>query len=1258
MGFTPTEDQKAAINYTHDKPAVVTAAAGSGKTTLLVDRIIRLISDEANPLDITSLAIMTFTVNATQSIREKLNKKLQEKIDELSEDNSPEAKAKRNYLSEQIINLRRASISTINSFCLGIIRENFQQFDLPINFNIADDTKITSMKWSAEQLVKRDFYDENSENGFSAEDRDTLFFTFSFEDDSKLFDSVSKTANILSSYGHIDEWLDEAADVYSSTDALEKKYIGVYKSFLEKQYSKLKKSLAFMDAYFTEYENNPPNNIKNMASYEEALESLADIKDFDHNRFDAFENAYSAFKSNPSMDTLDVVFRTVEKTPENTSEKSLKDRMNKTKQRFNKSAELFQKTYKEIAKVTFSKSEEEQSLPQQHKAAKIFSRLIKQYIAYYSEIKRTQGSIDFSDCELLLLDKLRSDEDFRNQIAQRYSCFIVDEFQDSNDVQAEIFRLLGNGHLFYVGDVKQSIYAFRGANPMIMAKLCSGEDGFKPLPLNMNFRSRQQVIDVVNATFSSLMTYEYGGVDYAKGNQLVYGNLFEPLTDAENQKFNPELYILDTDGTDEEKLISSARFTAALIKQIHDDASFFITKKDKDGKEIKVRPTYSDFIVLTRKNKPIKFYREALATIGIPAVASKTKNFLVSEEISLIFSFLKAIDNPLDDENTLNVLMSPIYLFNAEEVAELRLGVLGYDADELTDAEVETISKCTRQSSLLRALKFCTQETGKRYNSGDDDNLKNAEKIEKDLASRKITRKISAKAKAYLNDLEIFRNYISNNSVDSLIGKIFEDTDIFAVMSAYDDSAQRISNLRRFESIAADFVTAEYGMLSDFIRFIDRSIEEDTDIDGASTPESMENSVKIMSFHASKGLEAPICILAEMNYQIDKNDIKGSFLINHDNYYSMDYVDRINRYRFRTFSGNALYIENDKKPIGEELRLLYVAMTRAKEKLIMIDRQNEKDLVDSKKLDFDFDFAFEGAKPFHWILSSLNPYLEVNEDKDGRKTTYSFSYKNLPMNISVLDNNTINAMIAKSTETKPANPTADTSKDDASNDVSEESVELSKLISKQYSNLSETQRQEKYSVTELAHKSSNTFFTLTKPAFASTGKIRGTDVGNAYHNFMEHISLDVVKNSSESELYENILRELDRVCSEELITETEKACIDPNKILDFFTGSLGQRMLNSPCVMREFPMYAEIDVSKIDPDIEGFAGVQGRIDAFFIENDEIVVIDYKTDVDLEKEEEAYNKQVKIYATVLPMILGKKVSETYLYSFSKGTEHLV
>lgn len=1267
MAYIPTPDQQYAIDFSHTKPAVVTAAAGSGKTTLLVDRIIRLISDVNNPLDITSLAIMTFTVNATQSIREKLNKALQAKIAKLSEDNSPEAAAERNYLSEQIVNLRRASISTINAFCLGIIRENFQQFDLPINFTIADDTKRTSMQWSAEQLAKQDFYDENSDNGFTADERETLFYTFSFEDDRALFESVSKTADLLSSYGNIDKWLDEAVDVHASTQNLEKKYLDVYIDYIEKQFAKLEKCINIIDSCFAEYQiktASVQSDPKKAPACNEVLKVMTDSRDIDKKRFDAIKTAYNSFKANPSMTTLEAITSTAELTPENNAEKSKKDPQDKSKQLFGKTTKLFQDNYNDILKISFSTSEEQLSLPQQHAAAQTFSKLVKKYISYYSEIKRSQGCIDFSDCELLLLDKLRSDEDFRNQISQRFSCIIVDEFQDSNDVQAEIFKLLGNGHLFYVGDVKQAIYAFRGGNPMIMANLCKGTDGFSALPLNMNFRSRKQVIDVVNNAFCGLMTEEYGGVDYAKGNRLVLGAKFNPLSPAEEAKYNAELYFLDISGSEDEKTEKSAQFTANLIKKIHDDDTFFITKKDKDDNEIRVRPSYSDFIILTRKNKPIKQYREALAALDIPAITSKTKNFLASEEIGIVISLLKAIDNPLDDENTLNVLMSPLYNFDAEEIAKLKLGVLGYKEDEITDAEVEIISQCTRKGSLLKCLKFCTQKTGERFNSGDNEKLKNAEEVEKALSDRKISREISSKAQAYLRDLDCFRNFMSNNSTDNLIGKIYEDTDIFAVMSAYDDGRQRISNLRRFETIAEDFVAREYGMLNDFIRFIDKSIQDSSDIEEANTPESVENSVRIMSFHASKGLEAPICILAELEDKINNQDIKGSFLLNHDYYYSMDYVDKKDRYRFKTFSGNALRIVNEKRPIGEELRLLYVAMTRAQEKLIMIDKWNDSDLAKSVAMGFDPDFLFDESKPFHWVLGALNQDLDIKESKDGNKIIRDFSYNTLPLEIEIYNDEKFDAFVKSAPDAASVNKSDDKT-DDQSNDKSEnngdfsdEAIELSKLISKTYENIEETKRQAKFSVTELAHKASPSFFTLTKPAFAASGRIRGTDVGNAYHNFMEHISFDVVKNSSDFDLFDNITGELHRVCNEEKITAEEMSCIQVLKIAEFFRSELGKRMLNSPRIEREFPFYAEIEVSEIDETLLGKVGIQGRIDAFFVENNKIVVIDYKTDVDIDAEKDAYEKQVKIYAKVLPMLLGMEVSQTYLYSFSKGTEHLI
>lgn len=1249
---TFTDEQLAAIDFPRDNPAVVTAAAGSGKTTLLVERIIRLISDVNNPVNASSLAIMTFTVNATQSIREKLNKALQERISELSEKNSPETAAERNYLSEQIINLRSASISTINAFCLGIIRENFQLFDLPVNFTIADDTKRISMQWSAEQLVKQDFYDENSESGFSAEERDTLFYMFSFEDDKQLFENVAKTANTLSSYGNIENWLDKAAEVHSSIDALEQKYMGVYLEFIDKQFAKLKSNIDIISDSVNQYQNKADSetDAKKIAACNEVLEAISNSRDFDQNRFSVLETDYAKFKKNPSMITLEALLDDAAKTPENISEKSKKDPQDKFKKRFSKATERFQKVFEKLLKIGFSKSEEELSLPEQLLAARTFSKLVKKYISYYSEIKRAQGCIDFSDCELLLLDKLQNDEDFRNQLSQRFSCIIVDEFQDSNDVQAEIFRLLGNGNLFYVGDVKQSIYAFRGGNPMIMSQLCKGADGFTPLPLNKNFRSRKQVIDVVNAAFCGLMTEEYGGVDYENGNQLEYGADFEPLSPAEEAKYNAELYTLDVKGSADEKTAKSARLAASIIKKYMSDENFFITKKGE-----KRRPSYSDFIILTRKNGQIKQYRDALAELDIPAVSSKSKNFLSSEEIGLVISLLKVIDNPLRDEETLNVLMSPLYRFSAEEIAELKLGVLGYRAEDLSDDEVNSISKCTKKSSLYRCLKFCTQGFGERYSSSPSEALALAEQTEQALSSRGITRVISEKAQAFLRDLECFRYFMSNNSTDNLISKIYEDTDIFAVVSAYDDSRQRISNLRRFETIAADFVAREYGMLSDFIRFIDKTIQDSSDIEEASTPEDAENSVRIMTFHASKGLEAPICILAELDDRINQTDLKGSFMINHDYYFSMDYVDRKNRFRVKTFSGNALQIVNRKKPIGEELRLLYVAMTRAQEKLVMIDQIPEKKLSEIASDNFEPDMIFDETAPFLWVLSSLSRKLSVTETKENRKTVRTYSFSDLPLNLNMINDENYNFFVNNVSDN---NRKDDTDNAEEKSSFSDEAKELAELISKTYGNLDETRRQAKFSVTELAHKTSQIPFTLTKPAFALSGRMSGADVGNAYHHCMEHISFDIARNSPENELVDNITAELCRLCDEGKISEDELNSIKAERIAGFFTSSLGKRLLTSPHIEREFPFYAEIEGSEIDKNLSGVIGVQGRIDACFIENGEIVVIDYKTDYDINAEKDAYEKQVKIYAKVLPMLLGKSVSQTYLYSFSEGKEILL
>lgn len=1224
-----TKEQEAAVDFPSDKSAVVTAAAGSGKTTLLVERIIRLISDEKNPINAGSLAIMTFTVNATKSLREKLNNALQECISNLSGSDSAEAQSKKMFLSEQIINLRNASISTINAFCLNIIRENFQKFDLPVTFSIADETKKTSMQWSAVQLAMRDFYDETGDGGFNADERDALFFSFNFENDTALFDTVISTAEKLFAYGNAEKWLDEAADAYSSLQAAEKKYIEVYSDYLGKQIEKLRFFAEKFDECISEYENNLvyENNNTKKAKKADALETLINSADFDRKRLDALEKSYSDFRENPSMEKLENLLNLTKNTPENSEKISRTDPQNEHKKRFNANRKAFQEAYAKILDINFLISEEEITLPEQKTAAQTFSKLVKRYIGYYSEIKRTQGCIDFSDCELLLLERLRSDEDFRNQLSQRFSCIIVDEFQDSNDVQAEIFRLLGRDNLFYVGDVKQSIYAFRGANPMIMARLCKGKDGFTALPLNKNFRSRKQVVDVVNAAFCGLMTEEYGGVDYSDGNMLEYGANFPD----DSEKFDAEIYALDLEKCDDDNDMRCARFVAGIIKKYVEDEDFFITKGG-----VKVRPNYSDFIILTRKNGKIKNYRDALSELNISSIAPKGKNFLVSEEILLMINLLKVVDNPLRDEELLNVMMSPIYRFSAEEIAELKLGVLGFPDNSLTDDEVKKISSYTKRYSLYGCLGFCTKPLEQKL-SDLTTGASAAAETEKSLYERGIVRSISAKASVFLNDIESFRYFMSNNSTDSLLRKLYEATDIFAIVSAYDDSRQRISNLRRLEKIAADFVTAECGTLADFLRFLEKSTQNSRDIEEASAPEDAANSVKIMTFHASKGLEAPICILAELENAVNPSDYSGKFLINQDFGFSIDYVDRKNRFSEKTFCGQALKILNRKKPIGEELRLLYVAMTRAREKLIMVGRFTEKSISELCTNELIPEVVFDGNVPFRWVLSSLCKQLdgEISLDNCTVKTS-----SKIPLRLYIT----------------PQVPSAPTTFENSEEDFSvsdEETRELAEIIEKPYSNFAETQRQAKFSVTELAHKTSLIPFTLTKPAFALSGGKSGADVGNAYHCCMENISFDAVRKSAPEALSDCVSAELFRLCDEGKITEDELDCISADKIAGFFTSSLGKRVLKSQCIEREFPFYDEIDGSKIDSNMSGIVGIQGRVDLCFEENGELVVVDYKTDYDINSEKDAYARQVAIYAEILPRLLGKRVSRTYLYSFSNG-----
>ncbi len=1249
------DEQIAARDYPYTKPAVVTAAAGSGKTMLLVERVIKLLlakfsdnrhdcsSDEMPDIKADSMAIMTFTRNATKNLREKLNKRLRQELENCSNDE------KRKYISEQIILLRQAYISTIDSFCLRLIRENPEAFDLPLNFTMATLTKKITMQLRAMELAMREFYNEDPQScNFTDDERRGLFYTFNFENDKALQENLMSVEDTLSTYKDADKWLTEAANAYKSEENYEKSYIEAVKT----QFANY---LAKVEAALSEYNKILERNLEEEAkplfrvtvsktckkeetinrNVEKKMEGfrancLVPMKSYiekDKERFEVLSKQFNVFSSDPSLATLTQMLKEFAKCDKIKAPKLTGKPTNLDITQFNEPSKALKEIAEEIV-GSYSETDQTAAFYNQQAAVNTFIKLLRIYHNHYTYIRKTSGNLDFSDCQLMLLKKLSNDEEFREQIASRFKCVIIDEFQDSNDVQAEIFKLIGGGHLFYVGDIKQSIYSFRGGNPQIMADLCKGTDGFTPLPLNRNYRSRKEVLATANYAFSGLMTEKYGGVNYVdplndplKDNRLVYAANM-PSSD------NPEKYLSEIclvnpppkndkdseNSMDIEKEMVQPRAVARRIKELLDDENFFITKENSLHEKVLVRPKFSDFTILMRSVKRAPLFRMALAEVGIPTSAPKGRNFLETEEVNLILDYLTVVDNPQRDEEVLKVLMSPIYRLTAKNMSLIRLGLLGIDINTLDDSDKQSIINSVRGHSLYGCVRICCKESDEQTG---------------------IKRTIDVKLQNFYNDINTFRYFMCTNSIYKLVCKICEDTDLLSTVAAFSDSALRIANVRQFQDMAADFETRDGSSLSDFLNYIKYAKSlEDNKIEEAQPPEDTD-SVKIMTFHKSKGLEFPVCIMCELEKTMSTEDISGTLLINRNKYFALKSVDSKKRVKSENPAYTALKAMNRVDMCGEELRLLYVAMTRAQDKLIMFaTASSEKwtaELFDPQNP----DTTFEHNVPFKWIFNSLMRYY--NNKVPGK-----------------FDPEVCCNLIETEATGKPESVQTEKTYSDISDD---EVNRLAEKIAFTYKYESDTIRRAKYSVTELAHINSENRIYFGEPDFVKNGELTGAEVGTAYHTCMQFIPIDKLKAADKSD-YLDIVKNAIQNTNE--LNPDEKRVVNPVKIVGFLNSELGQRMLKSTQIRREKRFFDKIDGAKIGYDSLGGFTLQGVVDMYFIENNEIVVVDYKTDTvaNFEKERENYEKQVMIYSTILPMQTGLSVKEVYLYTFTNSEAYQI
>lgn len=838
--------------------------------------------------------------------------------------------------------------------------------------------------------------------------------------------------------------------------------------------------------------------------------------------------------------------------------------------------------------------------------------LVRKYIKEFDAQKSKNNVLSFSDIELLTVKLLAEplDDGYRktsaaDEISNRYDAVIVDEFQDVNDVQDLIFKCVSReeNNIFVVGDVKQSIYGFRQAKPQIFIDRKNSYEKFDAVNpaypatiiLDKNFRSRKEVCDTVNFIFRNLMTKQSAQMDYTEDEMLNVGASYPESTDCDF-----EISLIEKSAFEDYDYAEiEARHIANKIHSMM-KSGFLV----KDG-EVQRKATYGDFAVILRSTKnTAQTYVKTLIDCGIPAFSENKENSFEAKEIKVILNLLRVIDNPALDIPLLSVMCSPIFGFTPDELSQIR-------ADE-------------RYSNLCAAVK--------KYSSK------------------------SEKARDFLAKLEQLKNYSYTCSVDDLIGKIYDTTAIGAITTAVKGGEAPMRNLDLLRIYARSFESNGYKTLSDFISYIDKLMENGTQLPAASSDSDSLNGVRVLSIHASKGLEYPVCFLADTAKQFNKTDLRSDVLI--DSVAGLGIKKREGICRYNTLPRLAVEIEISQNEIAEELRVLYVALTRAKEKLIAVcSKKNSEKYLSNLYSKIVFGNIIEPYSVVRcssisdWLLlcalvhPSLNDLrMKINPSAEPilHKDTSPWHYELIDKE-ELIFGNTVD--------------TFDESEKIFENIQNTDTYDYAQLLktnlSFKYKNADIMNLPQKVSASQISHNESDYFEkVLMKPSFLNKETAAAVDRGTAHHKFLQYCDFLNAKASLDSEI--------ERLNKLGLLTEEQTDLIDKAKIKNLLNSELVQRIINSPLVFREEQFSAKLNPSlvfdeyeNVDTDAEII--VQGAVDVAFEENGKLVIVDYKTDrvKDISKLAILYKKQLELYRLAMEQSTEMTVSECIICSVHLG-----
>ena len=1187
-----TAEQIEAI-YTAGQNILVSASAGSGKTFVMAERILDQL---ARGVEISQLFISTFTVKAATELKERLEKKISQQIQETDDVDLKQ------HLGRQLADLPNAAIGTMDSFTQKFLGKHGYLIDIAPNFRILQN--------ESEQLIfKNEVFHQVFEEHYQGENKEKFSrlvknFAGRGKDERGLRQQVYKIYDFLQSTSSPQKWLNE-----SFLKGFEKADFANEKEKLTEQ---IKQALWDLESFFRYHLDNDAKEFPK-AAYLEVVQQV--LEEVDSLNQESDSQAYQAVLARIVAISKEKNGRALANSSRKADLKPLADAYNdERKVQFAKLGQLSD----QITILDYQERYHEDTWD----LAKTFQTFMSDFVEAYRERKRQENAFEFADISHYTIEILENFPQVREAYQERFHEVMVDEYQDTNHIQERMLELLSNGHnRFMVGDIKQSIYRFRQADPQIFnekfQRYAKNPKEGKLILLKENFRSSSEVLSATNDVFARLMDQEVGEINYDSMHQLVFANT--KLTPNSDNKAEFLLYDKDDSGQEEEESQAETKLTGEMRLVIKEILKLYQEKG----------VAFKEIALLTSSRSRNDQILLALSEYGIPVKTDgEQNNYLQSLEVQVMLDTLRVIHNPLQDYALVALMKSPMFSFDEDELARLSLQKA---EDKVQENLFEKLVNAHKQAASQKEL------------------------IHTDLAE---------KLNQFMDILDSWRLYAKTHSLYDLIWKIYNDRFYYDYVGALPNGPARQANLYALALRADQFEKSNFKGLSRFIRMIDQVLEAQHDLASVAVAPP-KDAVELMTIHKSKGLEFPYVFILNMDQDFNKQDSMSEVILSRQNGLGVKYIAKVETGAVEAHYPKTIklsipsltYTQNEKElqlaSYSEQMRLLYVAMTRAEKKLYLVGKGSREKLeakeypaANNGKLDSNTRLQARNFQDWIWAISkvftkdNLNfSYRFVGEDQLTREAIGQLENKSPLQDSSQADNRqseTIKEALEMLKEVEVYNTLHRAA-------IELPSVQTPSQIKKFYEPVMDMEGVEITNQTQSTEKQ----IRFDLPDFSTKEKVTGAEIGSATHELMQRMDL------SQQPTLTSLTETLKQVQTSPAVRDR----INLSKILAFFDTALGQEILaNTDHLYREQPFSM---LKRDQKSREDFV-VRGILDGYLLYEDRIILFDYKTDRYDEPSQliDRYRGQLALYGEALSRAYSIENIEKYLILLGKDEVQVV